>query len=200
MNQKFLQGYVKAICINRHIHNPEDIRDIIQEVMLQISEHWNYDPNYMSEDNRHARISTYLYVAISRCIAHWREKQKPEPKSATFMRKIGIIQSENYDEDVRLNLNRLHDFILNSTNLSSSLREWLLTVLWEFCTGLNAREVIKVLHKMGIRGPHTRAISDMWVSYLKARLKKLTQRFIREGRCVAFQGGFDDSDQLQEDF
>ena len=194
-NHKVLRNYVKALCLKSGILNKEDINDIFQEVMIHLSQGWAYDPTHEDKDKRTAKISTYLYTFIIRSISKWRLEQRPEPKTQLVLRNQSIIESENLTEDVVFNLRRFYDYLVTHPDIGH--KQWLLVILFQFCKGFIGRHARDQLRKMKVKGPHTRAISDMWMSKLKKDLWNLAQEFIKEGHCLSLQGVINDRPDMQ---
>ncbi len=97
---------------NTYCKNPEDRKDLEQEIILQIWKSWHtYDEHY--------KLTTWLYrIALNTAISLYRKENRRQNTVAPFSENLIDLEEENTDVALEENLKLLHKFIgqLNALN------------------------------------------------------------------------------------
>ena len=101
---------------NAYCEDPEDRKDIVQEIVLQL---WNaknrYNPAY--------KLSTWIYrIALNVAISHYRKTMKKKDAQLDLQSNlITISEDQHRDNNLDENLKTLHQFINELDKLNKAL-------------------------------------------------------------------------------
>ena len=108
------QNLIYKICFS-YCSNPEDIKDLQQEILIQL---WNSFPKF---DGR-VKISTWIYrIAFYTAISFYRKDCKQNNNKVTLDTSIIPFATSESDSDFKENIEMLHQFIECLNDLDKAL-------------------------------------------------------------------------------